>query len=73
MVCGRRRQNQAHGIPLPHALLEKRLEERKYGVIQFRNGCAANVPEMQVEFLAVRRIKKAAKMFTPSVLEKFFR
>ena len=35
-----------------------RLENRKYDVIQFRNGYATNAPEMQVEFLGVRRIKK---------------
>jgi hypothetical protein len=32
-----------------------RLENRKYDVIQFRNGYAANAPEMQVQFLGVRR------------------
>ena len=36
-----------------------RLENRKYDVIQFRNGYATNAPEMLVEFLGVRRIKKA--------------
>lgn len=35
-----------------------RLENRKYDVIQFRNGYATDAPEMQVEFLGVRRIKK---------------
>ena len=35
-----------------------RLENRKYDVIQFRNGYATKAPEMQVEFLGVRRIKK---------------
>jgi len=35
-----------------------RLENRKYDVIQFRNGYATHAPEMQVEFLGVRRIKK---------------
>jgi hypothetical protein len=35
-----------------------RLENRKYDVIQFRNGYATAAPEMQVEFLGVRRIKK---------------
>ena len=38
-----------------------RLENRKYDVIQFRNGYATNAPEMQVEFLGVRRIKKDGK------------
>ncbi len=35
-----------------------RLENRKYDLIQFRNGYATTAPEMQVEFLGVRRIKK---------------
>jgi hypothetical protein len=38
-----------------------RLENRKYDVIQFRNGYAPDAPEMQVEFLGVRRIKKDGK------------
>jgi hypothetical protein len=39
----------------------KRLEGRKYDVIQFRNGYATKAPEMQVEFLGMRRIKKDGK------------
>ena len=35
-----------------------RLENRKYDMIQFRNGYATAAPEMRVEFLGVRRIKK---------------
>src|ERR1043165_8186206 len=35
-----------------------RLENRRYDVIQFRNGYAANAPEMQVEFRGVRKIRK---------------
>lgn len=38
-----------------------RLENRKYDVIQFRNGYATNAPEMLVEFLGVRRIRKRGK------------
>jgi hypothetical protein len=38
-----------------------RLENRKYDVIQFRNGYATDAPEMQVEFLGVRRVKKDGK------------
>jgi len=41
--------------------LKTRLENRKFDVIQFRNGYATDAPEMQVEFLGVRRIKKTAK------------
>ncbi len=39
----------------------KRLEGRKYDVIQFRNGYATDAPEMQVEFLGVRRTTKDGK------------
>ncbi len=38
-----------------------RLENRKYDMVQFRNGYATNAPEMQVEFLGVRRIKRDGK------------
>ena len=38
-----------------------RLENRQYDVIQFRNGYATDAPEMQVEFLGLRRIKKDGK------------
>lgn len=41
---------------------KKRLEGRKYDVIQFRNGYAAKAPEMQVEFLGVRRIRKSGRL-----------
>jgi hypothetical protein len=37
---------------------KKRLENRKYDAIQFRNGYATNAPEMVVEFLGVRRCGK---------------
>jgi hypothetical protein len=36
----------------------RRLDGRKYDVIQFRNGYATNAPEMCVEFLGVQRIRK---------------
>ena len=35
-----------------------RLEGRKYDIIQFRNGYATKAPEMQVEFLGVKKIQK---------------
>lgn len=38
-----------------------RLENRKYAAIQFRNCYATNAPEMRVEFLDLRRIKKDGK------------
>lgn len=38
-----------------------RLENRSYDVIQFRNGYATDAPEMQVEFLGVRRTTKDGK------------
>lgn len=37
---------------------KRRLEGRQYDVIQFRNGYATKAPEMQVEFLGVRKIRK---------------
>lgn len=37
---------------------KSRLEGREYDVIQFRNGYAKKAPEMQVEFLGIRKIKK---------------
>lgn len=35
-----------------------RLEGRRYDVIQFRNGYSADAPEMHVEFLGVRKVRK---------------
>lgn len=37
---------------------KRRLEGRKYEVIQFRNGYATKAPEMQVEFGGVRKVRK---------------
>ena len=39
----------------------RRLENRRYDIIQFRNGYATKAPEMQVEFLGIRRIRKWGK------------
>jgi hypothetical protein len=36
----------------------RRLEGRKFNFIQFRNGYATRAPEMQVEFLGVRKVRK---------------
>jgi hypothetical protein len=33
----------------------KRLEDRQYDIVKFRNGYARNAPEMLVEFRGVRR------------------
>jgi hypothetical protein len=38
-----------------------RLENRRYDVIQFRNGYATRAPVMVVEFLGVRKIRKWGK------------
>lgn len=38
-----------------------RLENRQYDAIRFRNGYATNAPEMLVEFLGVRRVRKGGK------------
>ncbi len=35
-----------------------RLEGREYDFVQFRNGYASKAPEMQVEFLGVKKIQK---------------
>jgi len=40
-----------------------RLEGRRYDVIQFRNGYATKAPEMQVEFLGIRKVKKWGRRF----------
>jgi len=41
----------------------KRLEGRKYDVIQFRNGYATNAPFMQVEFRGLRRYGKGRNAY----------
>ncbi len=41
----------------------KRLEERKYDVIQFRNGYATNAPVMVVKFRGLRRYGKGRKAY----------
>ena len=46
---------------IPH--WESRLEGRYYDVIQFRNGYAKKAPEMQVEFLGVRRYGKGLNAY----------
>jgi hypothetical protein len=42
---------------------KKRLEDRDYDVIQFRNGYATNAPEMLVEFRGLRRYGKGKKAY----------
>ena len=41
----------------------RRLEGRHYDVIQFRNGYATKAPEMQVEFVGIRKVKKRGRRF----------
>lgn len=41
----------------------KRLEGRKYDVIQFRNGYTTNAPGMRVEFKGVRRYGKGRNAY----------
>jgi hypothetical protein len=41
----------------------KRLEGRKYDVIQFRNGYATNAPEMLVEFRGLRHYGKGRNAY----------
>ena len=42
---------------------QKRLDNRKYDVIQFRNGYATNAPAMLVEFLGVRRYGRGSNAY----------
>ena len=46
---------------IPH--WRKRLEGRKYDVIQFRNGYATNAPVMVVEFRGLRRYGRGRKAY----------
>ena len=40
-----------------------RLENRRYDVVQFRNGYATRAPVMVVKFLGVRKIRKWGKPY----------
>jgi hypothetical protein len=42
---------------------KRRLENRKYKFIQFRNGYATLAPEMLVEFRGVKKIRKWGKPY----------
>jgi hypothetical protein len=39
----------------------RRLENRQYDIVQFRNGYSSSAPEMQVEFLGVRKTRKLGR------------
>lgn len=52
---------------------KKRLENRKYDVIQFRNGYATNAPEMLVEFRGVRRYSKGRNAYYAIQLGKILK
>ncbi len=45
------------------AYWKTRLENRKYDVIQFRNGYATDAPEMTVEFRGLRRYGKGRNAY----------
>jgi ASC-1-like (ASCH) protein len=45
------------------AYWRKRLEDRKYDAILFRNGFASNAPEMLVEFRGLRRYGKGRNAY----------
>ncbi len=47
-----------------------RLENRRYNVIQFRNGYATKAPVMVVKFIGVRKIRKWGKPHYASSLGK---
>jgi hypothetical protein len=48
----------------------KRLEGRKYNVIQFRNGYATNAPVMEVKFRGLRRYGKGRNAYYAVLLGK---
>jgi hypothetical protein len=49
---------------------KKRLEGREYDIVRFRNGYTLNAPEMDVEFLGVRRKGKSYVIRLGRVLKK---
>lgn len=51
----------------------KRLEGRKFDVIQFRNGYAANAPVMAVEFRGLRRYGKGPSAYYAILLGKILK
>lgn len=59
IAAGRKRTESRRRTPC----WRRRLGGRRCDVIQFCNGYATQAPEMQVEFLGVRRIKKWGKPF----------
>jgi len=51
----------------------KRLEERKYDAILFRNGYAKDAPEMLVEFRGLRRYGKGRDVYYAVRLERILK
>lgn len=52
---------------------KKRLEDRDYDVIQFRNGYATKAPEMLVEFRGLRRYGKGQAAYYAILLGKILK
>ena len=52
---------------------KRRLEGRQYDVIQFRNGYATKAPEMQVEFVKVRKVTKWGARYYAIALGKILK
>ncbi|MGH7953708.1 MAG: ASCH domain-containing protein [Limisphaerales bacterium] len=52
---------------------KKRLKNRKYDAIQFRNGYATNAPEMLVEFRDLRRYGKGRHAYYAIQLGKILK
>jgi hypothetical protein len=48
-------RKETNGISKSKTYWRKRLEDRHYDIVKFRNGYARNAPEMLVEFRGVRR------------------
>lgn len=52
---------------------KRRLENRKYDLIQFRNGYATDAPEMLVEFRGLRRYGKGRNAYYAIQLGKILK
>jgi ASC-1-like (ASCH) protein len=55
------------------AYWQRRLENRKYDAIVFRNGCSKNAPEMLVEFRGLRRYGKGRSAYYAILLGRVLR
>ena len=42
---------------------ESRLEGKTFDIVRFRNGYGANVPEMDVEFHGIKKVRKGGELY----------